>query len=69
MKRNTIISNFGAWQMLLNITKSADLQIWLIQLAEYIEYAFISLFILYLVHGMKTSLACPSCFFKQVIKY
>lgn len=44
MKRNTIISNFGVWQMLLNITKSADLQIWLIQLADYIEYAFIPIF-------------------------
>lgn len=45
--------------MLLNITKFADLQIRLIQLADYIKYAFISLFILYLVHGMKTPQVRP----------
>lgn len=45
--------------MLSNITKFADLQIRLIQLADYIKYAFISLFILYLVHGMKTPQVRP----------
>lgn len=44
--------------MLSNITKSPDLQIRLIQLADYIKYAFISLFILYLVH-MKTPQVRP----------